>query len=385
MTLPTSVKSNHSKNIPVSEPFLDNHETEYVLSAIEEGAISGFYGNYINQFETEFSKYCQCSYGVTTTSGTTALHLAMLSLDIKETDEVLVPTYTNMASFFAVLYVGATPVPIDIEPDTWNINPSLIEGKITDKTKAIMVVHLFGHPVDMGQVLEIAQKYGLYVIEDCAEAHGALYNGKKVGSLGDVGCFSFYANKIITTGEGGMLTTNNEEIADKAQSFKSLAFGEHNKFMHKSIGYNFRMTNLQAAIGCAQIKKIDEIIYRKRKMAQYYNENLKDIEGLQLPIEKDYAKNVYWMYHVVLHEDFGLSRNPVMAKLGEFGIETRESFIPFNQQEIFIKKGWVKGDECPVANYVAKNGFYIPSGPLLEKDDLEYIVQKMKGLKNGTK
>jgi len=233
--------------IPVSQPILGEEETQYVLSALADKAISGFYGEYIGRFEREFSSYCDCSQGVATSSGTTALHLALAALGIGGGDEVLVSTFTNMATCFAVLYQGATPVPVDIEPDTWNINPALIEEKISEKTKAILVVHIYGHPVDMDPILSIAKRHGLYVVEDCAEAHGALYKGRKAGSLGDVGCFSFYANKIVTTGEGGMLTTNNAKLADKARSLRSLAFGTGNKFMHQDIGFNYRLTNLQAA------------------------------------------------------------------------------------------------------------------------------------------
>ena len=370
-------------DIPVSQPFLDKTETEYVLSALADGAISGLYGQYLDKFEEEFSRYSDCSHGVAINSGTTALHLAVASLGIGNKDEVLVSSFTNMATFFAVLYQGATPIPIDIEPDTWNIDPALIEEKINDNTKAILVVHIYGHPVDMDPISAIAKKHGLYVIEDCAEAHGALYNGRKVGSLSDVACFSFYANKIITTGEGGMVTTNDAGIADKARSLRGLAFGADNKFMHEDIGFGYRMTNLQAAIGCAQLEKIEDIIDRKRKLAGYYSENLGDVPGLQLPVEKTYAKNVYWMYHVVLSEDFGLPRDAVMKKLGDYGIETREAFIPYNMQEIFIRRGWVKGDECPVANRVAGNGFYIPSGPSLEEKELEYIVGKIKEIQSG--
>lgn len=373
-------------NIPVSQPFLDKTETEYILSALADKAISGLHGQYIDKFEGDFSHYSGCSYGVTTNSGTTALHLALVSLGICDKDEVLVSSFTNMATFFAVLYQGAKPIPIDIELDTWNINPALIEERINEKTRAILVVHIYGHPVDMEPILKIAKNYGLCVIEDCAEAHGALYKDKKVGSLGDVGCFSFYANKIISTGEGGMVTTNNIEIANKARSLKGLAFGARNKFMHEDIGFGYRMTNLQAAIGCAQLKKIEEIIDKKRKIALYYTENLRDIPGLQLPVEKNYAKNVYWMYHIVLNKEFGIQRGLVMKKLEDYGIETREAFIPYNMQEIFIRKDWVKEGECPVANYVGKNGFYIPSSPLLEKKELEYIANKIKDIqKEGNK
>ncbi len=371
--------------IPVSQPFLSDIESRYVNDAITSGAISGFFGKYIAMFENEFAEYSNCKYGVSTTSGTTAIHLALLVLSIKGNDEVLVSTLTNMATFFPVIYVGAKPVPIDIKKDTLNIDPSLLESKITTRTKAIIVVHLFGHSVEMDPVISIAKKYNLYVIEDCSEAHGATYKGKKVGSIGDIGCFSFYANKIITTGEGGMLTANNLEIADKARWIKNLAFGDTDKFMHKGIGVNYRMTNLQAAIGCAQMKKITNIIERKRKIAKYYSEQFRSIESLQLPVEKSYAFNVYWMYHIVLKKGIEGKRKEIMQKLSEQGVETREGFIPYNMQEIFINKGWVNIDECPVANQFAYSSFYLPSGAALTIEELEYVSYTLKTVLDNCK
>lgn len=371
--------------IPVSQPFLDDIESEYVNDALNKGAISGFFGEYIARFEKEFAEYSDCKYGVSTTSGTTAIHLALLALSIGEGDEVLVATLTNMATFFPIILQGAKPIPIDIEKDTLNIDPSLLESKITSKTKAIIVVHLFGHPVDMDPIILIAKKYNLFVIEDCAEAHGATYKGIKVGKLGDIGCFSFYANKIITTGEGGMLTTNNPEIAEKARWLKSLAFGDSNKFMHKDIGFNYRMTNLQAAIGCGQMKKISEIINKKRDIAAFYSEKLKSFDFLQLPVEKAYAFNVYWMYHIVLRKSFSGKRNLIMQKLSAFGVETREGFIPYNMQKVFINKGLVDINECPKANEVAYSSFYLPTGTSLTIDELEYVISSMKNVLESVK
>ncbi len=364
--------------IPVSQPFLNEIESNYLNNALDQGAISGFYGEYISQFEAEFSKFSDCNFGVSTTSGTTAIHLALLALSIGKEDEVLASTLTNMATFFPILYQGAKPIPVDIEKDTLNMDPYLIESKITSKTKAIVVVHLFGHPVDMDPVLSIAKKHGLYVIEDCAEAHGATYKGKKVGSIGDVGCFSFYANKIITTGEGGMITTNNPDIANKARWLKSLAFGDNNKFMHKDIGYNYRMTNVQAAIGCGQMQKVHDIINRKRKIAQFYTEKLKSLTSLQLPVEKPYAFNVYWMYHIVLNGDAARNRTQIMKELLNNGIETREGFIPYNMQDVFIQRNLVKKGECPNANEIAYSSFYLPSGASLTGEHLEYVVNGLK-------
>jgi perosamine synthetase len=368
------------KNIPVSKPVLGDSEINNVNNALKQGAISGFYGEYISLFEKDFANYSDCEFGVSTTSGTTAIHLALLALSIGKDDEVLVSALTNMATFFAVIYQNARPVPVDIESDTWNLDPALLEAKISPRTRAILVVHLFGHPVDMDPVLSVARKYKLALIEDCAEAHGATYKGKKVGSLGDIGAFSFYANKIITTGEGGMITTNNSEAASRARWLKSLAFGDSNKFMHKDVGYNYRMTNIQAAIGCAQMEKIENIIESKRRIAGYYNEKLSTLECLQLPVEKTYARNVYWMYHIVLKGKMAKHRTLIMKELLERGIETREGFIPYNMQDIFIKRGWTYIDECPRASEIAMSSFYLPSGPLLTEEELEYVAVNLRSV-----
>ncbi len=364
--------------LPVSQPYLDSKETETVNDALKSTAISGFFGEYIPRFEKTFAMYCGVKYGVAVSNGTTALHIALVALGIKAGDEVLVSTLTNMATFFAVLYQGALPIPIDIESDTLNMNPTLLESKITPKTKAIVVVHLFGHPVDMDLVNIVAKKHGLAVVEDCAEAHGALYKGQKVGGLSDAGCFSFYANKIITTGEGGMVTTRDAVLADKMRSLKGLAFGDDLKFMHKDVGYNYRLTNLQAAIGCAQVEKIDEIISHKRRIAAYYKQKLQGLHEIQLPVEKSYAKNVFWMYHIVLKNKGLEQRRQIMKFLLEKGVETREGFIPYNLQDTFIARGLTKKEDCPIANAVAYNSFYLPSGPVLSEEEMDYVVENLK-------
>jgi perosamine synthetase len=364
--------------IGVSSPYLDENDKKLVLEALGSSEISGTSGRFIPEFENKFAEYCGADYGIATTSGTTALHLALVTLGIGSGDEVLVATFTNMATFFSVLYTGAKPVPVDIEPDTWNIDPSAIESKITPKTKAIMVVHIYGHPVDMDPVIAIARKHDLFVIEDAAEAHGAEYKGKKVGALGDVGVFSFYANKIITTGEGGMVITDDKRIADKARSLRSLAYGTENRFMHTDVGFNYRMTNLQAALGVSQLGKIESMIEKKRNIAEFYLNNLKGIDGLQLPVEKPYAKNVYWMFHVVLRGKFEGKRKEITNALNQKGVETRDAFVPANMQKIFIERGLVNESDCPVANNVAMNGFYLPSGPTLSDEELEYVASSLK-------
>ena len=344
------------------------------------GAISGFFGEYIQRFEHEFSAFSGCQYGVAVSNGTTALQIALAALGIGPGDEVLTATLTNMATFFAVLHQGATPIPVDIEPDTFNLDPRQLEHLRTPRTRAILVVHLFGHPVNMGPVLEFARRHDLRVIEDCAEAHGAEYCGQRVGSIGDIGCFSFYANKIITTGEGGMCVTNDAALAAEMRSLKSLAFGEQNKFMHRAVGFNFRMTNLQAAIGCAQMQKISTIISRKRLLARFYTENLADFDFLQLPGEASYSYNVFWMYHVGLRGRFSSRRSEILRQLGERGIETREGFIPFNMQEIFLARGLTSLDSCPCANQAAYRTFYLPSGPTLTESQLGYVCENLRNI-----
>ena len=368
------------QSVPVAGPVVGPLEIEYVNDALRQGAISGLYGDYLTRFESEFAAYCGATCGVSTSNGTTALHLALAALSIGPGDEVLVSTLTNMATVFAVLYQGATPVPIDIEADTWNLDATLLERHVTPRTKAILVVHLFGHPVDMDPVLDVARRHRLKVIEDAAQAHGALYRGRKTGGLADVGCFSFYANKIITTGEGGMLTTNDRDLAEYARALKNLTYGPTNRFMHTAVGFNYRMTNVQAAIGCAQMRTIDAVIERKRRIAGWYHQRLAGVTGLQLPVERDYARNVYWMYHVGLTGDLAGRRDAVRSRLAQAGVDTREGFIPANLQEVFLRQGWARADSCPQANFAARSTFYLPSGPSLTEQEVDYVSATLKNV-----
>jgi perosamine synthetase len=363
--------------VPVSRPHMGEAEIKYVNEALRANAVSGVFGTFIDRFEKEFAQFCDSEYAVSCSNGTTALHLGLAAAGIVEGDEVLVSTLTNMASFFAVLYLGAKPVPVDIDPVTLTMDPEDLKKKITKRSRAIMVVHLFGHPCDMDPINLLAKEHKLLVVEDCAESHGATYNGKKAGSLGDMGCFSFFANKILTTGEGGMVTTNDAKVAEKARSLKALAFGMTNKFMHADIGFNYRMTNLQAAIGCGQMDVADSLVERRREIARFYTSKLdKYKDYLQLPQEKSYAKNVIWMYHLVLKGALATKRPLVMSLLKNEGIETREGFIPANLQEIFIQRGWTTADDCPVANKIAYSSFYLPTGPSISQEELEYVAAK---------
>lgn len=364
-----------NKIIPVSQPLLNGNELKYVTKCIKTGWVSSL-GRYVEAFEKKFSKFCGVRYGISSSSGTTALHLALASLGIGKGDEVIIPTFTMISTANAVTYQGAIPVLVDSEKDTFNIDPERIEEKLTKKTKAIIVVHIYGHPADMDKILKIAKKYGLFVIEDAAEAHGAEYKGRKAGGIGDIGCFSFYGNKIITTGEGGMLVTNNRKIKEKAEYLRDLAFSKERHFWHKHLGFNYRMSNLQAAVGLAQIERLDEFIKIKRQNAQIYNALLRDIRGITLPHEKDYAKNVYWMYAILVENEFGISRDKLREKLAQKGIETRVFFIPIHLQPIYSK---ICKGEFPIVEEFCRKGLYLPSGLTLKKDEIEFIAKSIRG------
>jgi perosamine synthetase len=358
--------------IPVYEPLIGEEEIQAVVSALKNGELSGTFGENIPRFEEEFAAYCGCRFGVATNSGTTALHLAIAAAGIKAGEEVLVSAMTNIATALAPVYAGAVPVPVDSEMKTWNMDLNRIDKLITPKTKAIIPVHVYGHPVDMDHLNKIAEKYGLMVIEDCAEAHGAECRGKKVGGFGDMACFSFYANKVITTGEGGIVITNNESLAEKMRLLRNLAFTKP-RFRHEEIGFNYRMTGYQAAMGREQLKKIDWIIEQKRCIAKSYNKYLKDCPGIQLPFEEKWAKNVYWMYGIVIHDDYGMNRDELAEYLHREGIQTRTFFCPMNIQPAFEKlKGFPK-ISCPVSESLWEKGLYLPASLTLTDSDIEYI------------
>lgn len=356
--------------IPVCKPTLAGNELRYVQECVKSGWISSI-GENIPKFEKMFAEAVGAKYAVTTTSGTTALHLALHTLGIGSGDEVIIPTFTMIATANAVKYTGAKNILVDAEPRTWNIDPDKIEEKITERTKAIIPVHIYGHPVDMDKIMEIAQKYNLWVVEDAAEAHGATYKGKKIGSIGDVACFSFYANKIITTGEGGVIVTDNEEIYEKLKIIRSQAFSKERHFWHKYVGFNYRMTNMQAAIGVAQMEKFDELVRMRIENAKLYNSLLKDVKGLVLPPETPNVKNVYWMYSIKLTPEFGISRNELREKLAERGVETRAFFIPMHIQPIYREE--FLGQRYSVSEELCENGLYLPSSSDLAEDEIKYI------------
>lgn len=370
--------------VPISKPKISGNELKYVTECIETSWISSK-GKYVTQFEEGFADYIGVKHGLAVSNGTTAIHLALAALDVGPGHEVILPTFTMIAAANAVKYTGATPILSDSENDTWNIDPKDIEKRITDKTKAIIVVHLYGHPANMDPIIKLAQKHGIYIIEDAAEAHGAIYKGKKIGGIGDIGCFSFYANKIITTGEGGMVVTNNDEIAEKARRLRDQSYDMDRRkwLIHNDIGFNYRMTNLQAAIGLAQLEQIDNFITIHRENAACYDSLLKNIKGIRLPPEEPWAKNVFWMYTILVKKDtFGISRDELMKKLGEDGIDTRSVFYPIHLQPPYRKE--FEGTVFPVAEKLAKEGINLPSGNTTTKEQIKYVADVIISIKNNS-
>ncbi|MDE1870450.1 MAG: DegT/DnrJ/EryC1/StrS family aminotransferase [Candidatus Micrarchaeota archaeon] len=370
-----------TKFINVSEPDLSKLELKNAIEAVKSGFISGTAGKFIKQFEEEFARFCGAQFAVACNSGTAALQLAIRVADIKAGDEVIVPTFTNIASLLCIVYAGGKPVLVDSRADTWCMDETLVEQKITPRTKAILPVHIYGHPVKMDTIMQIAKKHNLLVIEDAAEAHGATFEEKMVGSFGDLSCFSFYANKIITTGEGGMTLTSSQKFADKMKVLRNLAFQDTVRYLHEDLGYNYRMTNIQAAIGVAQLSRINQFIEKKREMAQWYNKGLKKVKGVTLPVEMPWAKNVYWMYGIVIDEEkFGMSKEMLMQELKKRGIDSRSFFIPMHQQPVFHSMGLFKGESYPVSENIGKNGLYLPSGLTIKKSQVSYICKAIKEL-----
>jgi perosamine synthetase len=374
--------------IRVNEPLIGQDEFNKVAAGLKSNWISS-QGRYISEFEETFARFCGLKYGISTTNGTTALHLALAAVGVGPGDEVLLPSFTMVATAFAVAYCGARPVFIDSEPENFNIDLERVStylqtqekrGKV--KVKVILPVHMYGHPVDMDPLLALADKYALTVIEDAAEAHGAEYKGKRCGSFGAFGCFSFYANKIITTGEGGMVVTDDPALADKARRLKDLAHAPGKRFLHTELGFNYRMTNLQAALGVAQLKKINTHIKKKRWIAREYINGLKKIPGLILPKEQPWAKSVYWMFGVLVEPGFGLDRDRLMQELSIRGIETRSFFIPMHRQPVFErgKKNSRHYGPYPVAEAISEQGFYLPSGLTISQDQIRYICQQIEDI-----
>jgi perosamine synthetase len=341
---------------------LDGNEKKYLAECIDTGWISSE-GPFVEKFELAFSSRVNRKWGIAVCNGTAALDAAIEALNIGPGDEVILPAFTIISCIGQLIRCGARPVLVDSDARTWNMDVKQIEAKITPRTKAIMVVHTYGLPVDMDPVLDIARRHGLSVLEDAAEAHGQTYRGRPCGSLGDISTFSFYPNKLVTTGEGGMIVTNGDQLAATCYSLRNLCFQAQRRFVHERLGWNLRMTNLQAALGVAQLERIDEFAMRKRAMGKRYTELLASFPGLQLPLAKtDYAENIYWVYGLVLSDEVGFDAAEAMKKLAALGVGCRPFFCPMNQQPVLLERGLFRGESYPVAERMYRKGFYIPSG-----------------------
>ena len=357
--------------IPVNEPLLNGNEEKYLVECIRTGWISSE-GPFIKQFEEQFAHRVGRKYGVAVSNGSVAMDASMIVLGIGAGDEVIMPTFTIISCAAAVVRAGAVPVLVDCDSDTWNMDVAQIEARITLCTKAIMVVHIYGLPVDMAPLLALAHKYGLKIIEDAAEMHGQTYKMQPCGSFGDISTFSFYPNKHITTGEGGMIVTDDPALADKCRSLRNLCFKPEQRFIHDELGWNFRMTNLQAALGVAQLERLDEFVQIKRRMGAHYNKLLTGTPGIQLPLtHTGYAENIYWVYSIVLDDSVPFDAKETMARLGRLGIGTRPFFWPMHEQPVFRKMGLFANESYPVAERIARRGFYIPSGMALTDEQIE--------------
>ena len=372
--------------IPVNEPLLNGNEAKYLAECIETGWISSE-GPFVRKLEQGMAAVGGQRHGIAVMNGSVALDLAIVALGIGPGDEVILPTFTIVSCAAAITRAGAVPVVVDSDPLTWNMDPTLIEAAITQRTKAVMVVHIYGLPVDMDPVMDIAQRHGLRIIEDSAEQIGQVYRGGKsrtprlIGSFGDIATFSFYPNKHVTTGEGGMVLTSDGALAERCRNLRNLCFGKKHRFVHEELGWNFRMSNLQAAVGVAQMERLPQTLEKKRQIGAWYDEFLADLAYLErLPAHTEYADNIHWVYGVVLKNSVAWDAEEAMKRMGTKGIGTRPFFWPMHEQPVFRKMGLFRGVSCPVAERISRRGFYIPSGVALTRDQAVQVAEALKQL-----
>jgi perosamine synthetase len=363
--------------IPVFAPWLSENVRRYVLDCVDSGWISSL-GEYVGRFEREFAAFCEARHAVATSNGTTALHLALVTLGIGPGDEVLVPDLTFVATANAVRYSGAMPVFVDADPITWTLDPADARRKVTARTRAIVPVHLYGHPADLDPLLELARTHDLRVVEDAAEAHGARYKGRRVGALGHVGVFSFYGNKIITTGEGGMVVTNDPALAERAAFLRDHAMDPKRRYYHPEVGFNYRMTNIQAAIGCAQLEQAEPILARRKTIGAAYEAGLAGIPGLRRPPAEPWAESVYWMYSVLVEPGFGRDRDDVRDGLWARGVDSRPFFVPLHELPPYRMD-----IPFPVATALGRTGINLPSGTGLTAEEIQTVCQALRELAGG--
>ena len=364
--------------IPVNTPLLNGRERELLIECIETGWISSE-GPFVSRFEEEFSRRMGRKYGIAVANGSAALDVAVQALRLGPGAEVIMPSFTIISPAASVIRAGATPVLVDSDRTTWNVQVALVESCITPRTRAILVVHIYGLPVDMDPVLKIAQRHGLALIEDAAEMHGQTYRGRPCGSFGEISVFSFYPNKHVTTGEGGMVLMDDPELAQRCRSLRNLCFQPAQRFVHEELGWNYRMTNLQAALGLAQLERLDEFVGRKRAMGRRYSELLADLPGVQRPLPAtDYADNIYWVFGLVLDDHVPIDAAEAMRRLGKAGIGTRPFFWPMHEQPVFRRKGLFQDLDLPVSSRLARRGFYLPSGLGLSRCEIEHVAASVK-------
>jgi perosamine synthetase len=364
--------------IPVNEPLLDGNEELYLTECIRTGWISSE-GSFVHRLEEGFAARVGRRYSIAVCNGSVALDVAIAALGLGPGDEVILPTFTIISCAASIIRAGATPVLVDSEPDTWNTTVERIAAAITSRTKAIMVVHIYGLPVEMDPVLALARQHGLKVIEDAAEMHGQTYRGSPCGSFGDISTFSFYPNKLVTTGEGGMVLTDDPLLAERCRAMRNLCFQSGKRFVHEELGWNFRLSNLQAAVGVAQLERLDEFVARKRRMGQAYLDQLADVGRLQLPVVRTaYAENIFWVFGVVLEDSAPFDAAEAMRRLAMRGIGSRPFFWPMHEQPVFLKMGLFANETHPSAERLARRGFYLPSGLALTETQIERVVAAVR-------
>ena len=364
--------------VPVNDPLLNGNEKRYLAECIDTGWISSE-GPFVRRFEQEFAARVGRKHGVAVCNGSAALDAAVAALGLALGDEVILPTFTIISCASAILRAGAAPVVVDSDPETWNMQAEQVEERITQRTKAIMVVHIYGLPVDMDPILALARDHGLRIIEDLAELHGAAYRGKPCGSFGDISTFSFYPNKHITTGEGGMIVTGDDALAERCRGLRNLCFQPGKRFVHEELGWNLRMSNLQAAVGVAQLERLDEFVARKRKMGCLYRQFLGDVPGIRhQPHQTGFAENVYWVYGLVLDDDVSFDAAEAMRRLAKLNVQTRPFFWPMHEQPVFRRMGLYTGESHPVAERLARRGFYLPSGLALTEAQIRSVADAVR-------
>jgi perosamine synthetase len=368
-----AMTTTEKRSIPLSFPTLGDKEAEYVMDCLKTKWISSA-GKYVERFEQAFAAAAGVKHAMSCSNGTVALHLALLGLGLKVGDEVLVPTLTFVAGANSVVYCGGTPVFVDIDPDIWCIDAAKLEAHITSKTRAIIAVHLRGHPSDMTAIMEVARKHNLWVIEDAAQAHGAAVRGKAVGSIGHVGTFSFFGNKMLTTGEGGMITTDDDALAARIRLMKNQGMTQEKRYWHPVVGYNYRLTNIQAAIGLAQVERLDEQLRRHQQVAAWYREALAGAQGLTWQQQRAWARHAWWQFVAVVDESFAPSRDAVLESLQASGVDARRIYYPMHQQPIFQH---LPNKPCPVADRLADRAVCLPTWAGLTRDEVHFVCERL--------